>query len=224
MASKASDRCLSAPLLPARPAALLTKAERSQEQRFAGSGHPFVTGNCISKAPLKLCLREWDSLRESCRHRSVFQVLGRKHGSAAESSDRAAWAALPAEVSYAALKCSRIVHAILQVRACTSVLVLGAESPELIPQHKMLGTVVQRGTCWQHLKPAWVRSQPCCIRERCARGVVTVLLPSLEALCCSPLAKFWNPVEPALGMGIHLHFWRRVTPIEEAFKASQRVC
>lgn len=33
-----------------------------------------------------------------------------------------------------------------------------------------------------------------------------------------------NPVEPALGMGIHLHFWRRVTPIEEAFKASQRVC
>lgn len=49
MASKASDRCLSAPLLPARPAALLTKAERSQEQRFAGSGHPFVTGNCISK-------------------------------------------------------------------------------------------------------------------------------------------------------------------------------
>lgn len=41
------------------------------------------------------------------RNSSFVCFKGKKHGSAAESSERAAWAALPAEVSYAALKCSK---------------------------------------------------------------------------------------------------------------------
>ncbi|OPJ72284.1 hypothetical protein AV530_018740 [Patagioenas fasciata monilis] len=33
-----------------------------------------------------------------------------------------------------------------------------------------------------------------------------------------------NPLKLTLGMDSYLHFWRRVVPAEEAFKASQQVC